>query len=318
MNTPKRRVVQSHHTQELPSPKNKPWFFATFWQALQDVLCCLWNILRIFWYWFERIVLVCFLVGLAWWLSLKPSLYRDWDPIDARMPEISFSGDTVTIANIRDNIWTTDTEYTPQYRMETYDLDEIEAMYYVLTPFSDQDGPAHTMFSFTFSGGRTLAISPEIRKEQGESFDAVRGVLNQYEIYYLIATESDVIKLRTNYRNNEVYAYPIRTEKEKIQSVFHSLLIRADKLAREPEFYNTIWNNCATSLLAHTNAFRQEKLQMGIKTLLPAHSDEIVYQAGLIDTNLPFPEARQYYRIDELARQNPDADFSSLIRKSIQ
>lgn len=54
--------------------------------------------------------------------------------------------------------------------------------------------------------------------------------------------------------------YPIKTEKEKIQSIFRSMLVRTDKLIKEPEFYNTIWNNCATSVLSHANAFRIDKL----------------------------------------------------------
>jgi len=53
--------------------------------------------------------------------------------------------------------------------------------------------------------------------------------------------------------------------------------------------------------------------------LLPAHSDEVLYQAGLIDTQLPLPDARNYYRVDELARSaTGNIDFSALIRKPIQ
>jgi Domain of unknown function (DUF4105) len=175
------------------------------------------------------------------------------------------------------------------------------------------------MLSFSFSGGQSLVISSELRKERGESFDAVKWVLNQYEIQYIIASEDDVIKLRTNYRKNEVYMYPIDTTKEKIQQLFHSMLIRADKLTREPEFYNTLWNNCTTSVLQHANALRHEKLSGGIYTLLPSHSDEIIYRAGLIDTELSLPEARIYYRIDELARSaTGTTDFSALIRKPIR
>ena len=103
--------------------------------------------------------------------------------------------------------------------------------------------------------------------------------MNQFEIQYVLASEEDIIKLRTNYRNNEVYMYPIDTPKEKIKELFRSMMIRTDKLNREPEFYNTIWNNCTTTILQHANALRQDKLNGGIFTLLPSHSDEIVYNA---------------------------------------
>jgi hypothetical protein len=235
------------------------------------------------------------------------------------IPTVSWSGETVYIDNIRNNTWTTDTDYIPGFLSGTYNIQDVEKVHYVITPFSDSDGPAHTMLTFTFSGGRHLAISAEIRKERGESFDALGGILNQYELLYVIATEEDVIKLRTNHRKNEVYMYPINTPKENIELLLRSMLMKTDKLTREPEFYNTLWNNCTTSILAHVNALRTEKLDGGKYVILPSHSDEIVYAAGLIDTKLSLPEARAYYRIDELARSLPvDADFSESIRKEIR
>jgi Domain of unknown function (DUF4105) len=239
--------------------------------------------------------------------------------MDQILPEISWSGDTVTIAHIRDFDWQSETEYTPRYYTGSFSLQDIEWVHYVITPFSDHDGPAHTMLTFSFSGGRHLAISAEIRKVRGQTFDAIDGVLNQYQIAYVVATESDVIKLRTDYRKNEVYMYPIQTEKEKIQLLLRSMLIKADRLTREPEFYNTLWNNCTTSILDHANSLRVDKLVWGKYRLLPSHSDEIIYNAGLIDTTLSLPDARAYYRIDELTRSaTGSTDFSTLIRKPIR
>lgn len=315
---PPRRVVRS-------SSDTEQVYVApiSFWQKICRIFSFLWSCIRVIWYWFERVFLIVFLVlltiWLAWWLSQKASLYRDWEPMDSLLPEISWSGDTVTIAHIRDHVWTTDHDFTPRYYTGTYNLDDLEKVYYIITPFSDRDGPAHTMLSFSFSGWATLAISAELRKERGESFDAVKGILNQYELQYIVASENDIIKLRTNYRKNQVYMYPINTPKEKIKAIFRSMLVRTDKLTREPEFYNTLWNNCTTSILQHANALREEKLIGWTHTLLPAHSDEIVYDAWLIDTQLSLSDARAYYRIDELARSGSGTtDFSALIRKPIQ
>jgi hypothetical protein len=80
--------------------------------------------------------------------------------------------------------------------------------------------------------------------------------------------------------------YPLRIEKETASALFRSLLIRADKLNREPEFYNTFWNNCATSLLFHANSLRIEKIQSGKYFLFPSHSDELLFSLNLIDTQL--------------------------------
>ncbi len=317
-----RRVVRTSSTESDPIIL-VPSFGTYIWRFFVRILVMSWKWVRIIWYWFERIFLVSLLISLtvwlAWWLSQTPSLYRDWDSADAILPTISWSGDIVTIDHIRDHIWKTDTEFTPRYQQWAYNLSDIESVSYIITPFSDHDGPAHTMLSFAFSWGRHIVISGEIRKERGETFDAIRWVLNQYELAYVVATEEDIIKLRTNFRKNQVIMYPIKTEKEKIQALFRSMLIRADKLSREPEFYNTFWNNCTTSILTHANALRKDKLSWGQYVVLPSHSDEVIYSAGLIDTKLTLPEARSYYRIDELARSaTGDLDFSDVIRKPIK
>lgn len=286
-------------------------------------ITCIWQSVKILWYWFERLFLLCFILvvsmGLAWWLSQKPSLNRDWLDVDSIVPVISWSGDTVNIDNIRNHTWKTEDDFVPGYLNLSYSIDDIESMQYIVTPFSEYDWPAHVMVSFTFSWGRHIVVSPEIRKEKWEVFDAINGALNQYELYYVIATEDDIIKLRTNYRKNEVYMYPINTDTAKVQAIFRSMLIRTKKLLIEPEFYNTLWNNCATNVLTHANAFRTNKLAAGINVLLPAHSDEFIYNEWLINTNLSFPDAKDYYRIDQDAMSvSGEMIFSEKIHKPIK
>lgn len=127
--------------------------------------------MKIIWYWTERIILVALLiaitVGMAWWTSQKPSLLRDWDTVDAVLPTVTWNSSTsVTIKNIRNHLWTTDKDFTARYYEDTFDLNKLTAVDYVLTPFSEKDGPAHTMLTFTFEDGKHLAISGEIRKER--------------------------------------------------------------------------------------------------------------------------------------------------------
>lgn len=293
--------------------------FSVFWK----VCVWVWKFILILWYWIERVFLILFLlfltIWLAWWTSLKPSNNRDWALSETVLPDASFSGEFIKIKNVRNHIWTTDKTFTPGYYDREYNINEIESLYYIITPFSDRDWPAHTMLSFTFSWGIHVVISGEVRKEQGESFDALKGVLNQFELMYVIADENDVIKLRTNYRKNNVYMYPIKTNKENIQQLFRSMVLRANKIKAEPEFYNTFWNNCTTSILTHANALRIDKISWTKDVLLPAHSDSIIYNLWLINTSQSLPDARLYYKIDEVARTlSGEVDFSQAIRKPVK
>ncbi len=119
--------------------------------------------------------------------------------------------------NVRNFTYRSAADYTPGYYNRTYNLDEIESVYYIIEPFSEVDGPAHTMLSFGFSGGVFVTVSAEIRKEKGESFDVIPGLMNQFEIVYIIGDENDLVKLRANYRKDSVYMYPINTPKEKMK-----------------------------------------------------------------------------------------------------
>ncbi len=245
-----------------------------------------------------------------------PSLDRNWTQDQKILPDITLNGDHVTIRNIRNISYRTPEDYDVAWYDKTIHLDTIESAWYLVEPFG-RFGAAHTLASFGFSDGSFIAISAEIRKEEGEKFSALKGLLRQYELVYVIADESDVIKLRTNYRKDEVRLYPVRADKERVQEVFVDMLKRAQKLAKEPEFYNTVTNNCTTNLVRHVRKFSDSLLPWyDLRYLLPAYSDAVAYHAGILDTDLPLNEARRYFSITEKAQQcPPQEDFSACIRR---
>jgi hypothetical protein len=56
------------------------------------------------------------------------------------------------------------------------------------------------------------------------------------------------------------------------------MLKRADQLSNKPEFYNTITQNCTTSILDHVNDLRDVKIPWSLEALLPSHSDKVIYE----------------------------------------
>lgn len=248
-------------------------------------------------------------------VTIRPSNDRDWTLDQAVLPVAEISGNKVSIKNIRNFSYKTTEDYTQSYYDATFDLDKIKNVYFIVEPFSGYVGAAHTFLSFEFEGDRFVAISVEIRKEKGESFSALKGVLRQYELTYVIADERDVVKLRSNYRKDKVFVYPIKTTKEKMQAVFVNMLDRANELREKPEFYNTLFSNCTTNLAKHVNQITPGRVSWNITYLLPENSDRYVYDVGLIDNSLPFDETRARHFINELAEKYADnPDFSLKIR----
>ena len=274
-------------------------------------------------------IIIFVYIWTLWWLSLKPSLLLDWNDTEKILANIDFSkeetNNTIFIQNVRNFRHITEQKAIKWYYDQIYDLNKLERLYYIVEPFSKFNGPAHTMLSFEFSDWKYLVISAEIRKEKWENFDPFLWILNQYEIVYILGDENDLIRLRTNIRKDEVRMYPIKVSKDNLKKIFLSALHRADKLSKEPEFYNTFWNTCMTNILKHVNSVISDKNKK-VKTLnldifLPANSDKIAYKLWWIDTNLPLQEARKFYNITLLAQKykdNKDITFSEFIREKIK
>lgn len=249
------------------------------------------------------------------WLFERPSSERDWSPDQRVMPRAAIEGDKVTIEGVRNFAYRTADDYAPHLESRTYDLGKLDSMWFVVERFGDAPAIAHTFLSFGF-GDEFVAISVEIRKERGETYSPVKGLLRQYELMYVIADERDVIGLRTNFRRDPVYLYPVRTTPERMRQVFVEMLARANKLAAQPEFYNTLTNNCTSNIVRHVNTVAQSAIPFSYKTVLPAYSDRLAYDLGLIPAHLPFETIRATYRIDQLAQREPvGANFSRLIRR---
>jgi len=250
------------------------------------------------------------------WISIKPSNNHDWTTDQAVLPYAEIEGNRAHIHNIRNFTYRSTEDYTPGYYDKTFDLDKIQKAYYIVEPFSDWEGSAHTFVSFEFEGHQFVAISIEIRKEKGESFSAWKGLLKQYELMYVIADERDVVKLRSNYRKDQVFVYPIKTTPQHVRQMFVEMLERADKLKETPEFYNTVTNTCTTNLVYHVNAIIPDRIPLSYKVLFPGYSDKLAYDLGLIDTNRSFEKTRERYNINERAEQYADSsNFSVKIRE---
>lgn len=249
-------------------------------------------------------------------IFIRPSTNRNWNEDQKVLQTVEVKDNLIMVKNVRNFTYRSTTDYTPGYYDRTYDLNKLKKVYFIVEPFSGYVGAAHTFLSFEFEDNVFVSISVEIRKEKGESFSAVKGLLRQYELTYVIADEKDVVKLRSNYRKDQVYVYPVKADLEKSKTLFLSMIQRADKLAKDPEFYNTLTNTCTTNIVSHVNDITSNRVPFNLAILFPANSDNLAYDIGLIDTDLSFDEARKKFLINEKAEKYAnDENFSVKIRE---
>lgn len=259
---------------------------------------------------------VLFAVLLGWWSGIEPSNDRDWQPDVARLAYAEIDGDRITVRNVRNFDYRSETDYTPNYYDRTYDLGGLRSVDLIAVYWM---GPAiaHTILSFGFEGGDHLAISIETRKERGEAYSTTRGFFKQYELHYVVADERDVVRLRTNYRKDppeDVYIYRLHGPLENGRRVFLQYMQRINALAARPEFYNTLIDNCTTGIWMNAR-INPGHVPLSWKIFASGYLPEYLHGVGMLAPGLPFAELQRLGYINPRAQAaDAAADFSRLIR----
>ena len=257
------------------------------------------------------------IVGASLALVLaQPRADRRWVTQHAVTAHADVRGNTATLHRLRNFSYTAEETFTPAYDDRTYDLDKLETVWFIVTPFSRQwRGPAHTFVSFGFSDSQYVAISVEARREPGETYGPLTGLFRQFELIYVIGDERDLIGSRAAFGDYDVFVYPIRATQERIRALFVEMLARSNALSTNPEFYNTLTNNCTSNVVDHVNHLVPHAVPQGLKTILPGYADEVAYSLGLIDNSISLEEARRRYQVNAKAQRfATDPDFSRRIR----
>lgn len=258
-----------------------------------------------------------FALLLAWWGGIRPSNDRDWQPDMSRLPHITRDGDMIRVHNIRNFDYRSEFDYTPSWYDRSFDLRKLEGVDLVAVYWM---GPAiaHVFVSFEFAGGEHLAISIEARKERGEGYSTLKGFFRQYELYYVVADERDVVRLRTNYRKDppeDVYLFRISGRSlDDGRRLLEEYINKINGLNKSPEFYNTLTTNCTTNIWFHSRV-NPDHLPFSWKILASGYVPEYLYESGMLDNRKPFAELQRSVHVNARAQAaDTAADFSKRIR----
>jgi hypothetical protein len=258
-----------------------------------------------------------FSIVLVGYFRIPPSNDRDWLPENERLSWADIDGDRITVHNIRNFDYRSETDFIPAYYDKSFFLSQLESVDVIAVYWM---GPAiaHVFISFGFAGGDHLAVSIEARKEKGEGYSTIKGFFRQYELYYVVADERDVIRLRTNYRRDppeEVYIYRIIGDIEDGRRLFLAYVDQLNQLKARPEFYNSLTTNCTTNIWLNTR-INSNHPPFSWKILASGYVPEYLYEIGRLDNTLPFPEIQKRAHVNSRAQAADTAfDFSKRIRE---
>ena len=267
--------------------------------------------------WALSLWLVLNLLVIAWWLALRPPPNQSWAPEFARAGWAERVGDHVTLHDVRNFSYRTETDFEARWETRTIDLNRVVGADLFLTHWGIPL-VAHSIVSFRFADGTYLATSIEARRTKTQAYSAVRGFFRQFQVSFLLADERDVVRLRTNYRRGEeVYLYRTRLQPADARALLEDYLDAMNAVHDQPEWYNALTRNCATPMIgflarAHIGGISR----WDWRGILGGSGDRMLYDLhDLADGGLPFEALRNQAHINDAARAADQApDFSARIR----
>jgi hypothetical protein len=262
------------------------------------------------------LILVMFGVVLAAWETIEPSNDRDWQPDVEQLAYAEIDGDRVVVHNVRNANYRTETDFTVSYEDRVLDLSQVRSLD-IFIVYWGSPYIAHTIMSWGFEDGQHIAVSIETRKEVGEEYSAIRGFFRQYELVYIVADERDVVRLRSNFRGEDVYLYRLVVPPEGPRLLLLAYLDEINKLHDTPQWYNALLDNCTTSI-QRLASHLERRSWLSWKLFVNGFLDEHAYAIGAFNQSLPFAELKERSHINERGRAAGDAaDFSSRIRAGL-
>ena len=233
----------------------------------------------------RRRVLVVFsgawLVVALWSASFEPSNDRDWCDEHRRIASVEQRGDRCTIHGVRSSIHHADGTSTHRWVDREIDLAAARDVDLVLVYWDGNRSIAHMMLSFGFDAGPRLVLSVETRREADETYSAVAGFFKQFELCYVLADESDALYLRSHVRGEDVHVFPAIASREQVRWLLELVLRRVQRLSEQPVFYDALFENCTTSLLA-LEAEAGEAPVFDWRYVANGWLDQLLYERGTL------------------------------------
>lgn len=260
---------------------------------------------------------LCVLGVASWYQTITPQDNRNWAADVSRGVMADIDGNLVTLKNLRDFNWQTTDKAEQRWISETYDLSKLSSVD-VITSVWDSPNFAHLLVSFGFKDRENVVFSVEIRREAGENFNEIGGFFRQFELVLIAATERDIVRLRTDVREETVKLFPVTLTLEQRQQLFLSFADYAIELQSEPAFYNTLTDNCTTVVYKLASNL-WPNMPLDWRVVLSGHVPSYLHSLGVLEGDVPLKDQLVNARLPNTSLLPvPGKVYSSATRSAIR
>ena len=209
-------------------------------------------------------------------LLAEPRLDRKWVDNLVHMPNVQLSTGAFALDHVAD--WSYTSAGPDKWDVTTFanTFDNLRDVWFVVEPQPGGEYAAHTLILFEFGGDRIVGLTVEARLEQGETYDAVAGAFNRYELSYIWATARELLSRRVTFLDKDVYVYPLQLDENQKRNFLRLLLEGTRDVATQARFYNTITSNCTNELA------KVAGLGWHYSWVLTGYSPQRLYELNLI------------------------------------
>lgn len=271
--------------------------------------------------WKPRLIVIlpfvlCFVGIVAWWNSIEPPVTANWAGDVARQVTGTVDGNILTLSDVRNFAWKTDGGFVEKWESRTYDLNKLRSLDLFMSYWA---GPemAHMILSFGFDDDQYLAWSIEVRRTAGGKFSPVGDLFKSNPLVIIAATESDVIRVRSDIRGEDVQLFRMRVPPANAARLLLQYVSDANTLAEHPRFYNSLTSNCTTTAAKMMRAVGAT-FPFDWRLIVNGYLPEFAYDRKALDMKLPFEELKAAAHIAARAKgAGASEDFSKAIREGV-
>lgn len=249
------------------------------------------------------LALIALLAGGASLLAViisarEPSLDRTWDEDVRVLTPVTWQPDgRVRLEQVREWQYTRDAVVSKAYRSVAFDPADVQGLWLYEQELGLGGRIAHTFLVFEFpesyGDDRWLGISVETRRELGETYSIVGGMMRRFELTHIWAREDDLVRRRVEFLDYPLTRFRVTVDREYLTHIFRRMVDETADLAVRPRWYNTLTTNCTSALISYVNEIQPGAIPRHRSFALTGLAAEYLAELGYVDLDSREPITRE-------------------------